>query len=293
MKTLFINAEGSLRNGWKSLGHLLLTALFALGLILLRRTLPDSVRPYVPEPLLAFLGALAASWLCAKLERTPLAAQGFALNRRAWRELGLGFAGGTVLVALVAFAGWLLGGFHWVRTPGSEASALLKSAGTMLAVALFEETLFRGYGFQRAVRGLGPRWAQVLFAVIFCLAHTFPEGMDGAAMALAVLNTFLAGLMFGLCYLRTGGLALPVGVHFGWNWVLGSLGFGVSGSGSPGWWTPVFHGKPLWLTGGDYGLEASALTLVVLTLAVVLLARVRYHQASSCVPTVQPRVLAP
>jgi uncharacterized protein len=149
---------------------------------------------------------------------------------------------------------------------------LLKGAWTMLGVALFEETLFHGYIFQRARQGLGSRGAQVALAVVFCLAHPFSPGMGAGSVVLAMLTTFLAGLMLGLCFLRTGRLALPVGVHMGWNWSMGSLGFGVSGNASTGGWAPVLHG-PEWLTGGGYGLEASAVSVAVLALAVVVLAR--------------------
>ena len=78
--------------------------------------------------------------------------------------------------------------------------------------------------------------------------------MAGATRAWAGLNLVLAGVLLGLCYLRTRSLALPMGLHLGWNWTQGSLlGFGVSGLPSGGWWTPVYHGRPLWLTGGRSG----------------------------------------
>ncbi|MCY1020888.1 CPBP family intramembrane glutamic endopeptidase [Pyxidicoccus sp. MSG2] len=293
MRSLFINAENRVRNGWKVLGYFAVTALFVMGLIFLRRALPDAVRPFAPEPFLAFLGALIPSWFFARLERTSLAAQGFELHRRAGRDFALGVAGGSILVMWVAFAVWLLDGFHWVRAPEGAALGLVKSAWTMLAVALFEETLFHGYAFQRAIRGMGPHWTQFLFATIFALAHPFGPDMAGSAVAVAMLNIFLAGWLLGFCYLRTGSLALPVGVHLGWNWMLGSLGFGVSGSASRGLWTPVFHGRPVWLTGGDYGLEASAVSIVILGLAVVGLARWRGARARAEAPAQVPPGLSP
>ncbi|NMO15525.1 CPBP family intramembrane metalloprotease [Pyxidicoccus fallax] len=288
MKSLFINAENTLRSGWKILGYFLLTAAFGAGLIFARRMLPDAVRPLVSEPLLVFLAALAASWLCARLERTALRDQGFVLNQRAVREFGLGIAGGAGLVCLVAAGAWLLDGFHWVRNPDGKASVLLKSAGTMLAVALFEEMLFHGYAFQRALQGMRPRRALILFSVLFAIAHPYMEGLPGSVILVAMLNTFLAGCLLGLCYLRTRGLALPVGVHLGWNHVLGSLGFGVSGNASKGLWTPVFHDAPMWLTGGAYGLEASVVTLGVFSLAVFALSRWKGTGARVSLPTVAP-----
>ncbi len=59
----------------------------------------------------------------------------------------------------------------------------------------------------------------------------------------------------------------------GWNWMQETLGFGVSGGTSKGWWTPVFHNQPEWLTGGAFGLEASAVGIVVLAATVIVLAR--------------------
>lgn len=44
-----------------------------------------------------------------------------------------------------------------------------------------------------------------------------------------------------------------------WNLLQESLGFGVSGAASPHAWFNVDLGtRPSWLTGGEYGLEASA-----------------------------------
>ncbi|HJW43891.1 MAG TPA: CPBP family intramembrane glutamic endopeptidase, partial [Geothrix sp.] len=117
----------------------------------------------------------------------------------------------------------------------------------------------RGYPFQRLVQGAGPWVGQLVFAALFALAHWSNPGMAGATKAWATLNIGLAAILLGFCYLRTGSLALPIGVHLGWNWAQGSLlGFGVSGTTDiKGLWTPVFHGRPEWLTGGAFGLEAS------------------------------------
>jgi hypothetical protein len=106
---------------------------------------------------------------------------------------------------------------------------------------------------------------QLVFAALFALMHWGNPGMHGATKAWATVNIALAAILLGFCYLRTRSLALPIGVHLGWNWAQGSLlGFGVSGTTDiKGAWTPVFHGKPEWLTGGAFGLEASVLCTLV------------------------------
>ncbi|MBF5041613.1 CPBP family intramembrane metalloprotease [Aggregicoccus sp. 17bor-14] len=288
MRTVFVDGQGSVRSGWKMLGAVVLTALGAAGLIFVRRLLPADVRHFLPEQYLAFLGALFASWVCLRLERRPFASLGLTPDGRFARELGVGLVGGTALLGLVALIVWLTGGYHLARVPEAGVALLLEGAWTMLGVALFEEVLFRGYLLQRAMHGLGRRGGQVLLAVLFCLAHTYPPELGAAGLVLAMLNTFLAGLLLGLCAVRMQRLALAVGVHLGWNWAQQSLGFGVSGHAPAGLWTPVFHGQPQWLTGGQYGLEASAVAAVVLALAVVALAR----RARGSQPSTAPAVAA-
>jgi hypothetical protein len=140
----------------------------------------------------------------------------------------------------------------------------------------------RGYPFQRLVEGAGPWVGQLVFAALFALMHWGNPGMHGATRAWATVNIALAALLLGFCYLRTRSLALPIGVHLGWNWAQGSLlGFGVSGTTDiKGAWMPVFHGRPEWLTGGAFGLEASAICTLVCGAAVFGLWRWRGRGAS-------------
>ena len=139
---------------------------------------------------------------------------------------------------------------------------------------LAEELLFRGYLFQRLESGLGAGPALGLLGLLFAALHWGNPGMAGLTRAWASLNIALAGILLGLCYLRTRSLALPIGLHLGWNWTQGSLlGFGVSGIHHPGWWTPVWHGRPAWVVGGSFGLEASLICTVVCAAACFGLAR--------------------
>jgi hypothetical protein len=150
-----------------------------------------------------------------------------------------------------------LGGFHWIRGDGGFGG-LASGALLFLAVAFREEVLFRGYAFQRLMDGVGPPMTLALTSLWFVYAHWDNPGMSGVTRIWGSVNIGLAGLLLGLCYLKTRRLALPMGVHLGWNWTQGSLlGFPVSGLDSSGLLSPVFHEGPSWLTGGDFGLEAS------------------------------------
>lgn len=257
--TLLRNSEGRIRDGWKALGFVavMITLILALNLVFKHllhiRHVGDTL-----NTVLFFSLVLASSWICLAIEGKAFTSLGFGLGNRWFRELGLGALGGAGIMLLTALATLGIGGFHWTRGAGTLAST---ATGFLifLLVAFNEETLFRGYVFQRLLGSLGEWPTQLLMAAIFAYAHWHNPGMTGATKAWATLNIALAALLLGLCYLRTGSLALPIGVHLGWNFTQGNLlGFGVSGTTmAPGLLKPVFQGRPEWLTGGAFGLEAS------------------------------------
>ena len=143
--------------------------------------------------------------------------------------------------------------------------------------------MFRGFVFQRLVDGIGATGALLLMGALFAFAHWGNPGMHGATLAWASLDTVVASVMLGLAYLRTGSLALPIGIHFGWNWLQGSvLGFDVSGIDQAGWLLPQLLDKPQWLTGGAFGPEASAFAVLVDATAVLLLSSFQRYCLLSC-----------
>jgi hypothetical protein len=83
-------------------------------------------------------------------------------------------------------------------------------------------------------------------------------------------NTVLIGAVLAIAYLRTRALWVPIGIHLGWNFALGVLyGLPVSGINSFSIFVHGHPGGPLWLTGGDYGIEASGVGTVVILLSVI------------------------
>lgn len=282
MQDLLFDKKGEFRSGgWILLfilGWVLLQALYALALE------PMAHMGLNEDCLLAdywvpFGLMLLAAWPCLRMQRKPFSSLGLRPNWRWMKELALGTAFGMGLMGLCALVILAFGGFHWMATPNVHFKDLVEGFWLYLAVAFFEELYFRGYIFQRLVDGLGEWPALVLVSIWFAHAHWDNPGMSGATRLWATVNIGLAGLLLGLCYLRTRSLALPIGLHLGWNWAQGSLlGFGVSGTtDAPGLLTPVFHGRPEWLTGGAFGLEASLPCALLCLAAVLALALWRRH----------------
>ncbi len=278
MNAVLRDAHGHWRNGWKVLGFVLVLALSEAPLVFGLHALPAAVRAFVPKIALLVGGMLLATSACLKAEGASFASVGLRLDARFARQLSVGAAIGVGLLLGAAVLVWLCGGFDFIGA--TRETHLFKGAAIELGIAVLEELAYRGYAFQRAIRGLGFRNAQIVFALLFVASHPLDAGMSVPAMAFAMLNIFTFAIALGLLYARTGSLAVPIGLHAGWNWALQGLGFGVSGIASQGWLTPVYAGLPDWITGGPFGLEASGLTFALLLAATGALMRCKPGDAA-------------
>jgi len=280
MQRIVFGSNGQLRSGWKVVAFFLslqvATGLLAVPLVVLMNLRQGGVdsRLGLVEPFLGALAGLGASALAVRFERRSFRALGLALGGRWFREAGLGTLLGGLIMAAAALLLRAAGAFHWVPDPGGSLGGIALGFLLFLAVAVNEEVAFRGYPFQRLLEGIGPWPTQLLFAGAFAAIHLGNPGIATAGTALkaiTLLNIALAAILLGLCYLRSGSLALPIGVHLGWNWAQGNLlGFGVSGTTlARGFWAPVLHNKPEWLTGGAVGIEGSIVCTLVCGLAIL------------------------
>ena len=134
-----------------------------------------------------------------------------------WKQLFAGtITGMTMLIAVAFILKWQTG-FRWENAHMS----LLKIVSAFIAVlasAYVQELAFRGYPFQLLLKKYGIWAAQIIIALLFGLMH-----IDGSKSATDVASTMfttgIGSLIFGLAYFKTKNLALPVGIHFGWNFL--------------------------------------------------------------------------
>lgn len=122
-------------------------------------------------------------------------------------------------------------------------TALIALGATVVAffiVALWEDLLFRGVlirelavGFRsRGVSRVGAAIGAVtVSALVFGSLHV-NAGAEGLSTTFIVLQAVVGGLYFGLAYVLTASLALPIGIHLSTNlWTV--VVFGQPGSGFP------------------------------------------------------------
>ena len=211
------------------------------------------------RPMLAVLLLAIFSWLLTvgnHVEEHRIAAQGLPFSAGWARQFALGCAIGSLLVIVAVLPVVIWGGVSF-RTSFSSHN-LARAAivvGVLVTGSLAEELMFRGYPFQRLVEAIGPAGAIVVFSALFGVVHLSNPG----ASVWGLTVTVAIGVVLSAAYLRTRALWLPWGIHFAWNTVLGLLlGLPVSGLRL---FNVVIHTSvtgPKWLTGGSYGIEASA-----------------------------------
>jgi membrane protease YdiL (CAAX protease family) len=195
--------------------------------------------------------------------------------RRVWALQALiGFGLGLLLVGTMFLielaAGWLVP--REVAAAGA-AAALAVGLGRALLVAAIEETIFRGLILEYLRRPIGTLWAVAVSSIAFAAVH----GFNSNATPLALINLAVAGALFALAYLVGRGLALPIGLHAGWNWFEGSVfGFPVSGSTRDSMLQPSVSG-PEWATGGAFGPEGGVVGLVAMGIVALVLWLLRHR----------------
>ncbi len=265
-----LDEAGRLRNGWWIAIFFAVLAGLLLPLLLLSRAQGAGVPLHEQAGLV-----LVASLICQGLRRAPVRELLGPFDGRWPRQLLAGALGGALLMAVPALLLGVTGLVGW-RLGGGADAAFWSGLMVLTAAVVTEELLFRGFLFQRLRDGLGPRAAQAIIAALFLLTHSDALRAEGALGLLAGANIFLASLLFGLAWLRTGSLAMPIGLHLGANLTQGPLlGFGVSGQQVATLFTPGLGLAPAWLDGGRFGLEASLPGLLCVIALLALLWRWR------------------
>lgn len=274
MNAVLRDRDGRIRSGWWILVFVALVA--ATRLVhsptnaLLKQWGVDSAWR---EPL-PVLFLLLATWGVLRLRRERLADVGLRMDGRWLREFAGGTAAGIGMLLAVTALMAIGGVLRFEPDAARNMGAVLLGLNAFLWAALLEELLFRGFMFQRLIDGIGIWPAQLALAVLFAAGHWSNPGMEGVARLVGTIDIAVVSILLGLAYLRTRSLALPLGLHLGWNWMQGSvLGFNVSGYEHAGWWTPVMDEGSAWLTGGGVGPEGSVFSIGVSLVVIAMLWR--------------------
>lgn len=277
-KTIFRDSSG-LRTGWSVLLFLTIVAAMIAVIGYVAFILHHPVFSAVPlamtsgrliltEATMAF-AVLVATFVMGRIEHRSLLCYGWSGPHRT-ALLVQGLLAGIVLMSLLvgvlvithgAIVTYSAGGWR-LLIPGMEWAL-----GFAL-VALFEESMFRGYLFFRLADRSGPYLSAIIMSLVFAVAHMGNHGED----ILGILHVVVFGLVLCLAVWHTGSLWWALGFHAAWDWSESFL-FGASDSGftMQGHVLTTHAAGPIWLSGGSAGPEGSLLVLPLLALMAIWL----------------------
>lgn len=211
-------------------------------------------------PLIALAAALG--WVCG--------VRPFRLGAYPVRWAMIGGALGAMALATSAWVAWRLGVMTSETAPPPIAATMLAGAALVLMQVSAEEALSRGWLQTLLADLVGAPAGIVLAAAAFAGLHL----IAGPVSPLALLNTVLAGVFFGVLAHRSGGVVAPIAGHFAWN-IVEDQGLGLVPNPGVSPFGAVrdyaLGGQALW-GGGVEGLNASVATTVALVVVIGVLA---------------------
>jgi membrane protease YdiL (CAAX protease family) len=272
-RVVFRDSTGAVRPPWRLLAFV---AASLASLIVIN----GAVVPLV-SGVLAMIGVRLVLFPWALLGAVMLAhAITFRLvDPRGWRSVRLDRSAARLrpmLTAAVLGAGAValatvpLLAIGWLRiVPGPEGSSIgggLRILPFLAPAALWEEMVFRGYGFAVLAEWWGIPAALGVTSLAFGLVHLENAGATVGSVSVVVI----AGLFLGGVLVAMRSLWAAFTAHLAWNWTLaGVLHSAVSGVPFA---TPdyrVVDAGPDWATGGVWGPEGglpAALSLLAVTI---------------------------
>lgn len=229
--------------------------------------------------LYAAFAILGVRLLCRKLLKTApdeLRISRFRV-RPIWVLSALAMPALVLLLAVWAGGHWELNSF----SPADRAAAVTGAVFFYgLATGIVEELIFRGVIMGCLERRTNIQIAIVAPSVLFGLLHVFGNDLDLASTIQLLIAGSIVGILFSLIAWESGSIWNSAVVHGVWNMVMvgGILRIGEEAdSGSI--LNFIFEDKSFFLSGGDFGVEASVISIFVYLLF-ILLAAVRIRKKS-------------
>lgn len=154
-----------------------------------------------------------------KLDRQSWKDYFLTIEKKTFSRLAKGMIFGFLLAASMFLLQTWYSGLQITFTNASISRFILMSM-SLLPLAFMEELAFRSYPFFKLNKAFGVWTAQVAIAILFALYHY----VGGWSLIASFIGPGVWSFAFGLLALRSNGIALPTGFHFGLNLALAAIG---------------------------------------------------------------------
>lgn len=222
-------------------------------------------------------GIITSVVYCRMMELRTLSSMGFRKEKAGAHYLRGLLTGFCLMAAITGLS--IVTGVNRIAFEGGNAGIILLYLAGFLVQGMSEEVIFRGY-LMTTIGGSHKTWLAVLIsAAAFSLAHAGNPGFGVfSAFNLALFGVFAA--MYIIAFDDIWGISA---IHSIWNFTQGSL-WGISVSGTGGI-ESIFRTSAKssisFLTGGEFGIEGSVFTTIVLGAGIYVLWRKITKQSSA------------
>ena len=176
----------------------------------------DHLSISITSVLTLFLVILFAKWEKLKSSQIGLKVKNTSIPR---------FLSGFVIgISMVLIQVLIVSNFAEVKFSLSSNYSFLNIISALFlycVIAFREELVFRSYSLRSLAYSINPLLALTILTAIFILEHV----IAGVPLKMAIIGSGFGGILFGLAALKTKGLALPLGLHFAWNFAQWLFGF--------------------------------------------------------------------
>jgi uncharacterized protein len=210
--------------------------------------------------------AFLATWFFLKYDKEALGAIGRYWGKFSLYALLKGVVWGMLIFAAIISALLLFAGLRLVQNTTAISASSFIWMLPFIPLALMEEMAFRGYPFIKLKKEFGLHITQVIVAIFFALYHII-QGWD---VSVAFLGPAIWSFVFGWAAARSGGIALPTGIHVALNWGQGLVG--LKGNATDALWVLEYKGDAP-NTNATADLVGTIMHLLVLACAVLFTER--------------------
>ncbi len=220
----------------------------------------------IPTLFCTVFGTLISIIYCRFIEARHLTSMGMRKKKAGIHYLQ-GLLIGFIMISAAALLSVLFGISEITVCKSIDWSIILLLFGGFIVQGMSEEFIFRGYLMNTLGGRHNPWIAVIVSSVAFSLAHILNPGFN----LFIFFNLTLFGVFAGLYMIAFDDIWGACAIHSIWNFTQGSLyGISVSGTGEN---ESVFRTTAIsstnLLTGGDFGIEGSIITTIVLVAACV------------------------
>jgi len=186
--------------------------------------------------MIGILTILSISWIILYLiEKRNLLVLGISPIIQRLKQFVIGFAVAAILCTGVQYLEIALKSSSWGLNENFSATTIANYFWWDFKSVLTEELIFRGALLYLLVSKLGAKKGILISAIAFGIYHWFSFGILGQIIPMIVvfIGTGLMGYAWALAFSKTSSIAMPTGLHLGWNFTVntifskGPLGEGV------------------------------------------------------------------